>query len=102
MPQLDYVSFHYILNTLSYSYLFVYVMITLFLLKPIFNEFFLFYTYPTAVILGAMLLFLLYSDKVVFTALSKHTPDLRPIRAVVRKRWAWYKYIPRMRHPVSF
>jgi hypothetical protein len=41
MPQLDFVSFHYILNTVSLSYLLVYVSGTLYLLKPIFIEFFL-------------------------------------------------------------
>jgi hypothetical protein len=56
MPQLDFVSFHYIMNVLSGSYLLVYVIVLLFLLKPIFKEFLVLHTFPTAVVLEVMLL----------------------------------------------
>lgn len=95
MPQLDFVSFHYIINTFSFSYLFVYILATLFLLKPIFKEFFLFYKYPSTVFFGAMLLVSLYSEKVLFTALPNTAPNLCDLRSRVRRRWDWYKYIPR-------
>jgi hypothetical protein len=95
MPQLDFVSFHYIVNTLSIAYLSVYVVVLLFLLKPIFKEFFLFYKYPTTVLLSAMLLVTLYREKVVFTTLPRTTPNLSVLKAKVRKRWDTYKYIPR-------
>jgi hypothetical protein len=98
MPQLDFVSFHYILNTLTFSYLFVYVVISLFLLKPIFKEFYLFSSYPTVLLLDVMSLVLLFSDKVVFTNLFRHVPELNILKAKVKKRWEWYKYIPKMRH----
>jgi hypothetical protein len=95
MPQLDFVGFHYTVNTLSVAYLSVYVVVLLFLLKPIFKEFFLFYKYPTTIILSAMLLANLYAEKVVFTSLPKTTPDLSELNAKVRKRWDSYKYIPK-------
>jgi hypothetical protein len=88
MPQLDFVSFHYVFNTLSFSYLLLYVLAMLFLLKPIFREFFLLQTYPAYLFLEVMLLTSLHSDKVVFGALSQRTPSLRIIKSQVKKRWA--------------
>jgi hypothetical protein len=95
VPQLDFVGFHYAINTLSLSYLSVYVVALLFLLKPIFKEFFLFYKYPTTVILSSMLLVTLFEEKVVFTSLPKTTPNLSKLIAKEKKRWDFYKYIPR-------
>ena len=95
MPQMDFVGFHYAVNTLSITYLSVYVVVLLFLLKPIFKELFLFYKYPTTVLLSAMLLVTLHEEKVVFTSLPKTTPDLSVLEAKVRKRWDTYKYIPK-------
>jgi hypothetical protein len=86
MPQLDFVGFHYAVNTLSVAYLSVYVVVLLFLLKPIFKEFFLFYKYPTTFLLCSMLLVTLYSEKVVFTSLPKLTPNLSELKAKQRKR----------------
>jgi hypothetical protein len=86
MPQLDFVSFHYIINTLSFSYLFVYVTITLFLLKPIFKECFLLYSYPTSIVFDIMLLAMLFSDKVLFTKLMYRTPSFSRLRAKVKKK----------------
>jgi hypothetical protein len=86
MPQLDFVSFHYILNTLSLSYLFVYVCATLFLLKPIFLEFFLRDKSSTVVFSESMLLFFMYSNKVVFSTLPRLTPNLQELKSQVKKR----------------
>jgi hypothetical protein len=97
MPQLDFVSFHYVLNTLSFSYLFVYVLVTLFLFKPIFKEFFFFFSYPTSLFLGVMLFFFLYSDKVVFTRFSSGNPNLLTLKNKIKKRWDWFQYIPKLR-----
>jgi hypothetical protein len=99
MPQLDFVSFHYMINTLTFAYLFVYVITSLFFLKPIFREFYLFYSYPSILFFDVMSLVFLFSDKVIFTQLSRHVPVLSELTSKVRKRWEWYKYIPRMRHP---
>jgi hypothetical protein len=95
MPQLDFVGFHYVINTLSFSYLFVYVCVMLFFLKPIFNEIYLFYTYPTVLILSAMLLRPLYAEKVIFTALPKQTPCFWAMKNRTTLQWDWYKYMPR-------
>jgi hypothetical protein len=97
MPQLDFVSFHYILNILSVSYLFVYVAATLFLLKPIFAEFYLGDKYPIAAFSGWMLTFLMCSNKVVFSRVPKQTPSLLELKKRVRKRWDWLKYTPRIK-----
>lgn len=97
MPQLDFVSFHYVLNTLSFSYLFVYVLVSLFFFKPIFKEFFCFFSYPTTLLLDTMLLFFLYSDKVVFTKGLARGLDLTVLKNKVKKKWDWFKYIPEAR-----
>lgn len=97
MPQLDFVGFYYILNILSFIYVFIYIVFTLFLLKPIFKEFFYLYAFPTLMFLEVMLFFSLYSNRVVFTALLVHTPCLGALKAKVKKRWDWYKYIPKLR-----
>jgi hypothetical protein len=102
MPQLDFVSFHYTINTLSLSYLFVYVLVSLFMLKPIFKEVFILYSYPTVLFLEVMLLVFLYSDKVVFTKLGRRTPHLDIMQCRVRKQWEWFKYIPKMQHQRDF
>jgi fumarate reductase subunit C len=99
MPQLDFVTFHYILNSLTFTYLFVYVCISLFLLKPIFKEFYLFYSYPTVLFLDVLSLVILFSDKIIFTKLPRHVPIFSELKNKVRKRWDWYKYIPRMSDP---
>jgi uncharacterized membrane protein len=70
MPQLDFVSFHYMLSLLSFSYLFVYVTVILFCLKPIFHEFFYKASYPMISYLEYMLLFCVYKEKIVCAVLS--------------------------------
>jgi hypothetical protein len=98
MPQLDFVSFHYILNTLSFSYLFVYAVINLFLLKPIFKYIYIFYAYPKAISLKLTLLSSLYRSKVVFSGLSLqiHIRPLEKLRGKVKRRWTWFEYIPKL------
>lgn len=51
MPQLDFVGFHYILYSLSFFYLFIYVAVTWGLFKPIFQVFF----YKNAILMGFFL-----------------------------------------------
>ena len=67
MPQLDVLGFKYMLHVLSVSYLSIYSVVTLFLLKPIFREFFLFYTQSISVLLELMVILLLLESKVVLT-----------------------------------
>jgi len=74
MPQLDFVSFHYILHTLAISYLSVYIFATLFFLKPVFKELFSFYTFSTYLVLEVISLFALYNNKIIYFALLRHTP----------------------------
>jgi hypothetical protein len=85
MPQMDVVGFHYAVNTLSITYLSIYVGVLLLFLKPIFKEFFLCYKYPTMFLLNAMLLVTLYKEKVIFTVLPRTTPDLAVLQAKVKK-----------------
>lgn len=97
MPQLDIISFHYLINSLGFSYLCVYVITLLFLLRPIFRECFFLYKYPSSVFLESMLLVPLYSEKVMFSIRPKRAPDLSAIKSIVRKQWDWLKYTPRIK-----
>jgi hypothetical protein len=85
MPQMDFVGFHYAVNTAGLSYLLVYTTTLLYFLKPIFKEFFLFYKYPTTFLICSMLLVTLYAEKVVFTTIPKTTPNLSRLQSKVRK-----------------
>ena len=76
MPQIDFVSFHYIINALSFSYLFCYVGFTMFLLKPIFKELFCVPAYRTRVVLHVMLSRFVCEDKIIFVAFPKPPRNL--------------------------
>ena len=86
MPQIDNITFSYTLHLLSISYLSCYVVFTLILLKPIFREFFLFYTQPASVLLELMLLLLRLESKVIFTKQGR--PGRRSITQI--KNWPWW------------
>jgi hypothetical protein len=95
MPQLGLVSFHYITHGLSFSYLFLYISAVLWLLKPIFNEFLLYHSYPTNLLLSTMLLSVVYAEKVVFANLPRQTLNttlvLDPLEQfdVLQNSWLW-------------
>jgi hypothetical protein len=86
MPQLDFVSFHYTLNTLSPTYLFVYAVVTLFCFKPIFKEFFFFFGHPAYSNLRAMLLLPLCSEKIIFSKFYHPKVSLKQAQAKQRGR----------------
>jgi hypothetical protein len=87
VPQLEFVGFHYIIHAFGSSYLFVYVIVTLFLLKPIFKEFFFLPTLPAAVVLEVMLLDKTFSEKVLFSVTKWRTPSLISLQKQEISRW---------------
>lgn len=76
MPQLDFVSFHYFLGSFHFFYLLVYILVTLFFLRPIFLGIFLKSSYKTRLILGAMLFPQLHQNKLLFGSFSLNKVDL--------------------------
>jgi hypothetical protein len=71
IPQLDYIGFHYCLNGISISYLLAYTLLTMYLLKPIFTEFFLYFSYRSRLAQDTMLFSFSYSERLLPTKPNK-------------------------------
>jgi hypothetical protein len=67
MPQIEFVGFHYTVNLLSIGYLLAYILVLVFLLKPLFKEFVFAQLYR--VTFGEDLAFVAssHSEKVIFS-----------------------------------
>lgn len=98
MPQIEFVGFHYTVNALSIGYLLAYILVLLFLIKPLFKESVLAQFYESTFVQDLAFVGNVHSEKVIFTQVRRRVPKLSTVKSIKGGMWGWLKYTPRIGH----
>jgi hypothetical protein len=96
MPQIEFVGFHYTVNAVSIGYLLAYILVMLFLIKPLFKEFILARFYLSTFAQDLAFVGNLHAEKVIFTQVVNRVPKPSTIKSTKGGMWGWLKYTPRI------